>query len=367
MDNEYKLFKNNFLFYIKNLDYLIYRRKHLILYIIIGILSIYFELLIRNFLVSFNISIIIASILSLLFGITFAFILNFFINFNVPNYLFYRSLIYFFIIFIFSYLFQITLKNYINYEYGSYENSRYIFSGLFFLIGYFFHVRFTFKDKRIVGVAIYSTVSENINNIFKKIGFYPDFIHIDIIDESFNPNSEIVEMSKINTITEFWPNHSVDLHIMSTTPLKYLNKNIKNLNVIYFHKEINDNLNEVYEKILDMGAKPGIVLHSKNIYSDLNEIIQKFNNILILSIENPGTSGQNFIKQSYELIKRINTNESRKKIILCVDGGVNIKNLNSFDCEKIVSASDILKSDNPKRKIMSLQTLARYENKKTKN
>ena len=37
----------------------------------------------------------------------------------------------------------------------------------------------------------------------------------------------------------------------------------------------------------------------------------------------------------------------------------------SFDCEKIVSASDILKSDNPKRKIMSLQTLARYENKKT--
>ena len=91
----------------------------------------------------------------------------------------------------------------------------------------FFHVNFTFKDKRLVGVAIYSTVSENINNIFKKIGFYPDFIHIDIIDESFNPNSEIVDMSKINAITDFWPKHSVDLHIMSTMPLKYLNKNIK--------------------------------------------------------------------------------------------------------------------------------------------
>ena len=80
MDNEYKVFKNNILFYIKNLDYLIYRRKHLILYIIIGILSIYFELLIRNFLVSFNISIIIASILSLLFGSIFLLVYSILMN-----------------------------------------------------------------------------------------------------------------------------------------------------------------------------------------------------------------------------------------------------------------------------------------------
>ena len=93
--------KSNFFFYLKNLDYLVYRRKHLILYIIIGILSIYFELLVRSFLVSFNISLFFASLVSLLFGIFFAFSLNFFVNFNVPNFFFYRSLIYFFIISIF--------------------------------------------------------------------------------------------------------------------------------------------------------------------------------------------------------------------------------------------------------------------------
>ena len=226
--------KSNFFFYLKNLDYLVYRRKHLILYIIIGILSIYFELLVRSFLVSFNVALFFASLASLLFGIFFAFSLNFFLNFNVPNFFFYRSLIYFFIISIFSYLFQITLKNYINFEYSSYEESRYLFSGLFFIIGYFFHIKFTFKDKRIVGVAIYASISENINLIQKKIGFYPDFIHIDIIDQSFSHISEAVDINKINSISNLWPNHPIDLHIMSYSPLKYLNNNFKNLNVIYW-------------------------------------------------------------------------------------------------------------------------------------
>ena len=34
---------------------------------------------------------------------------------------------------------------------------------------------------------------------------------------------------------------------------------------------------------------------------------------------------------------------------------------NKFNCEKIVSASNVLNSINPRRKIMSLQTLSRYE------
>ena len=122
-------------------------------------------------------------------------------------------------------------------------------------------------------------------------------------------------------------------------------------------------MNDVYTKIVDLGAEPGIVLHAKNIYQDLSDIINKFKHIMILSIENPGTSGQSFIRESYDLIKRINSNINRNNIILCVDGGVNINNLKSFNCEKIVSASDILKSKNPKRKIMALQTLSRYENK----
>ena len=45
---------------------------------------------------------------------------------------------------------------------------------------------------------------------------------------------------------------------------------------------------------------------------------------------------------------------------------MNINNLNSFNCEKIVSASDILKAKS-KKKIMALQTLSRYETKYQRN
>jgi len=67
------------------------------------------------------------------------------------------------------------------------------------------------------------------------------------------------------------------------------------------------------------------------------------------------------------LINTVNRFRNKKNIKICVDGGVNIKNINLFNCEKIVSASDILNSNKPKRKIMSLQTLSRYEKKIIKN
>ena len=122
----------------------------------------------------------------------------------------------------------------------------------------------------------------------------------------------------------------------------------------------------VCKKIIVIGAEPGIVLHAKYLYPDLYDVIRDFKHILILSIEIPGSSGQIFIDESYNLIQKINSHKNRKNITLCVDGGVNIKNLNSFDCEKIVSASDILKSENSKKKIMALQTLSRYEKNKNK-
>ena len=62
-----------------------------------------------------------------------------------------------------------------------------------------------------------------------------------------------------------------------------------------------------------------------------------------------------------ELIERINLLNSRKKINICVDGGIKSNLLNKFTSEKIVSGSDVLNSQNPIRKIMQLQTVARYE------
>ena len=48
-----------------------------------------------------------------------------------------------------------------------------------------------------------------------------------------------------------------------------------------------------------------------------------FKNIMILSIPEAGFSGQKFVESSYDLIKKINKIQKKKKINLFVDGGVN--------------------------------------------
>ena len=57
----------------------------------------------------------------------------------------------------------------------------------------------------------------------------------------------------------------------------------------------------------------------------------------------------------------------RNDFTVCVDGGVKSKIINKFISEKVVSGSEVLNNANPIRKIMSLQTLARYEKWKLAN
>ena len=243
----------------------------------------------------------------------------------------------------------------------SFEEERLLISGLFFIVAYFFHIKLSFKDNRKVGVAIYANGYEDVNKIYKMIGLYPDFIHVDIIDKTMNENASDTNLSKLEVVKACWPNHQINTHIMSKDPIKILEGNIiLYSDIIYFHHEIR-NREEVIKKIKSKNKTPGLVLHAVNQYDDLDKIIGEFKEVSILSIEKAGLSGQKFDERSYNLIKRINDLKFRKNFNLCVDGGVKSNLINKFTSEKVVSGSDVLNSSNPTRKIMKLQTVSRYE------
>ena len=352
------IFKSDF---IRNINFFFYKKKHLIIYTIIGFLSLIIELLLRKFIIKYISSNEIILHLSLLCGILFAFYFNVKFNFNVPKIYLKKSLIYFFLISTCSYLVQYFLRNQIELRNYSFEEARILISGSIFLIAYFFHIKFSFKETRKVGVAIYANGYEDIKTIFKKIGPYPDFIHVDIVDKTMNDDALNPNLSKLEVVKAYWPNHSIETHIMSKNPLPLINDNILNFSdIIYFHNEI-ENKKEVLKKIEGKNKIPGIVLHSINEYTNLENLISQFKQILILSIEKPGFSGQEFNEKSYELIDKINSMKLRNKFTVCVDGGVKSKIINKFISEKVVSGSEVLNDPNPIRKIMSLQTLARYE------
>ena len=346
---------------LKKINFFLYKKKHLFIYIVIGFLSLLFELFIRNLILKNLTTNEVYLHFSVIFGIIFAFYFNIKFNFNVPKIYLRRSLFYFFLISICSYIFQYFIKNQLTFGNMNFEQSRLLISGSFFLIGYFFHIKFSFKDNRKVGVAIYANGYENLNKIYKMIGPYPDFIHVDIVDKTMNLNASDSNLSKLETVKAYWPKHEINTHIMSKNPIKILEGNIISFSdIIYIHHEI-ENRNEVIERIKKDNKIPGLVLHAVNEYNNLENIIADFKEVLILSIEKPGVSGQNFYDKSYKLIQKVNCLKFRKNFNLCVDGGIESHLINKFISEKVVSGSDVLNSEKPIRKIMKLQTVSRYE------
>ena len=338
-----KLYKKKVIFFLR--------------YCVIGLISIFIELILRKLLLSFNSPQIISSIFPLITGITFAFVANITFNFKIPRYYYNKSFIYFSVISISSFTIQYLLSKVFIFQNLNYEITRFLFSGIIFLIAYFFHIKFSFAKNKKVGVAIYLDNNENIEEIFSKVGFYPDYIHIDFVDETMNEDVGKPNFEKLNQVKNKWPNHRIESHIMSKKPLQYIDQFSKYSDVIYFHYEIDEEIKKVSSLINENNIETGVVLHPSVKYDNLENITKSYKEVLILCIEKPGESGQEFLDTSTELINKINNLKNRDKFNLCVDGGLSQKNISKIECEKIVSASNVFKNANPKKQITYLQKI----------
>ena len=347
----------------KELTFIFYRFRHVIIYTIIGFFSIICELLLRKFLINISINIVPSTILSIIVGILIAFFLNIKLNFFIKKNLLIKALIYYFLISIFSISLQFFINNFTDFKFNifyNYEIERLVISGVVFIFAYLLHKRFSFKNSAKLGVAIYASKDSDVHNIFQKIGVYPDFIHVDIVDESFVKDAEPINYKKYEAIKEYWKNKEIHTHLMSKNPSKLIKNVSKFSDLIFVHKEINEDLNEIISLFSDLN-KIGIVLHAINDYDDeLESITSQFRNIMILSIPEAGYSGQKFVEKSFDLISKINEIQKRKKINLFVDGGINRENIKKMNVENIVSGSDVLNSKDPREQIMRLKTFGRY-------
>lgn len=343
-----------------NYKFIYYKYRFFIGYIFIGVLSILIEIILYNFLSIYSGNEVLNSLFAVIIGILISFWLNIRYNFKVSKSKRNKALGYFVLISIFSYLIQIFFIKKIQ-VYLSYEISRILISGSMFWIAYFFHSKFSFKDFKKVGVAIYANGVEDINQIFNNISNFPDFIHIDIVDESVNKNSKEVLSYKAEVIKAFWNSKFIEAHIMSKTPKKWILDIIKHVDRIYIQVDINEDLNEILTYIKNNNCEAGLVLQNKKDIGFFEKHYKLIDSILILAIEKPGFSGQQFEMKSLELITLINNHKYRNRITLNVDGGVNAKNIYLLKSENVVSGSYVLNSENPIKNIMILQTSSQYE------
>jgi len=338
----------------------IYKFRFLGLYIAIGFISLLLEFFLRPYFIKMGFNHFFSTLISILLGILFAFWANVKYNFNIPPSGRNRALKLFVIISIFSGFVQLILKKILTIDYLTYEQSRLLISSIFFLIGYGLHRKYSFRDFKKVGVAVYANGVENISRIHKMIGHYPDFIHVDIIDKTMSEKAEDVKTYRLETMKAFWPSLQVQTHIMSRKPSKWLNDILLDSDVVFVHVESDEDVIYLLNKIKQNGKKAGLALTMSTKINDVLKFIKIADYVLLLTIQKPGSSGQSFDMNGWEKIKEINDLSFRKQFVLCVDGGMNENLVSSIEAECIVSGSSVFNSLDPKKQIMRLQTVGRY-------
>ena len=143
---------------------------------------------------------------------------------------------------------------------------------------------------------------------------------------------------------------------MHSRPLSYIEqiKDLKNIEYITIHLEIEENIQNILNKIKEYGFKRGISIKPN---TDINKLIPYLDNIdliLIMTVE-PGQGGQPFLESSPNRIKEIKNLIKDKNILLEVDGGINDKTINLVNTADIaVVGSYITTSDNMIEKVKTL-------------
>ena len=151
-----------------------------------------------------------------------------------------------------------------------------------------------------------------------------DWIHFDVMDNHYVPNLTIGPMV-CKSLRDDGIKDFIDVHLM-IQPVNDLAKSFAEAgaDLISFHPEAVENINETIELIKSHGCKVGIAINPDTSLSVLEGIIQDIDLILLMSVY-PGFGGQKFIETTIEKIqdaKKLIETQSQN-IFLEVDGGIN--------------------------------------------
>ena len=179
-------------------------------------------------------------------------------------------------------------------------------------------------------------------------------MHIDISDGSFTPTNfwhEPKDLERFDTPL------GLELHLMlADIDGKIDNWLMTPAKRLIFHIETSQNSEETTKKIKKAGKEAGIAVNPETPPEALKPFLGLADMFLILGV-NPGASGQKMLSGTPERIS-----ELRKICGNCIieaDGGVTLQNTSELaraGANRIVAASAIFKSENPKEAVKKLMS-----------
>ena len=180
------------------------------------------------------------------------------------------------------------------------------------------------------------------------------YFHIDVMDNMFVSQysfsyQEVIELSRLSE-------KQLDVHLMHNNPLSYIEKikDLKNIEYMTIHLEIDKDIKYILNKIKDYGYKRGLSIKPNTNIDKIKPYLDDIDLILVMTVE-PGYGGQPFLEDSPNRIKEIKRLIKDRDILLEVDGGINNKTLNLVkEADIAVVGSYITTSDDPISRINNL-------------
>ena len=156
-----------------------------------------------------------------------------------------------------------------------------------------------------------------------------EYIHFDVMDGDFVPNLTFGPKF-ISNVRKF-SNKVFDVHLMINRVEKFLDDYVEaGANIISFHLEINENIENIIKKIKKKGVKCGLAIKPNTPWSEIQPYLRYIDQIIIMTVE-PGFGGQKFMYDQIYKIKNISSHIKLNslKIDIEIDGGI------SFETGKI--------------------------------
>jgi ribulose-phosphate 3-epimerase len=189
-----------------------------------------------------------------------------------------------------------------------------------------------------------------------------DLVHVDIMDGHYVPNltfgPRLVSLLKKKTALP------LDVHLMVDNPNDVIPWFIEaGADWISIHIEASKHLRRDVSLIREAGRTAGLALNPATPLHTLNDIIKEIDFVLLMCV-NPGRGSQPFIESSHEKIRSLRRwmKEHELKALLEIDGGVNLRNIQSLakdGAQVFVAGNAVFNHPDPREAVRQMKETAR--------